>query len=148
MQWSTEMPTPAYPLPPPVLDALRRGNTIEAIKLLRTATGLGLGEAKALIDVHQRSNPVPHPVSAGPVSLGAALIDALQKGNKIEAIRLLREQTGLGLKAAKDATYASGRVADPLSSGLSPGEVPRSSKLAWMIALAIAALTAYHYLDF
>jgi ribosomal protein L7/L12 len=33
----------------------------------------------------------------------AAVLDALQRGNKIEAIKIYRESTGVGLKEAKDA---------------------------------------------
>jgi hypothetical protein len=37
-------------LPPDVLEALKRGNQIEAIKLLRKAKGMGLSEAKGRVD--------------------------------------------------------------------------------------------------
>ena len=30
------------------------------------------------------------------------VVEALKRGNKVEAIKLLREQTGVGLKEAKD----------------------------------------------
>ena len=46
------IPNSTEPLPPEVVDALRRGNKIEAIKRLRTATGLGLAEAKDRIEAH------------------------------------------------------------------------------------------------
>jgi hypothetical protein len=41
-------------LPPPVVDALRRGKKIEAIKEYRQATGAGLKEAKDHIEEAQR----------------------------------------------------------------------------------------------
>ena len=37
-------------LPPEVLRAIERGRKIEAIKLLRESTGLGLANAKVLVD--------------------------------------------------------------------------------------------------
>jgi hypothetical protein len=37
-------------LSPQIQDALRRGNKIEAIKLYRELTGVGLAEAKSVID--------------------------------------------------------------------------------------------------
>ena len=37
-------------LPPEVMDAIRDGRKIEAIKLLREAKGLGLANAKVLVD--------------------------------------------------------------------------------------------------
>jgi hypothetical protein len=36
-----------------VLAALRGGNKIEAIKLLRERTGVGLAEAKGIVDAHE-----------------------------------------------------------------------------------------------
>lgn len=48
-------------LPPDVLDAVKAGNKIVAIKLLRAATGLGLANAKVLVDRaaarHASNNP-------------------------------------------------------------------------------------------
>lgn len=45
-------------IPPQALEALRQGNKIEAIKVLRVASGLGLKEAKDAIEAHMRQNPV------------------------------------------------------------------------------------------
>src|SRR5258706_4742336 len=44
------MTNPLHALPADVVDALRQGNKIEAIKRLRAATKVGLAEAKAAID--------------------------------------------------------------------------------------------------
>ena len=48
----------ATPLPPQVLDAIRSGRTIDAIRLLREATGMDLKSAKDLIDAHARGAAV------------------------------------------------------------------------------------------
>jgi ribosomal protein L7/L12 len=40
-----------------VIEAIERGNKIEAIKLLRESTGLGLKEAKDIIDAYEDSRP-------------------------------------------------------------------------------------------
>jgi ribosomal protein L7/L12 len=37
--------------------ALKRGNAIEAIKLVRSATGLGLKESKDVVDGYLKSHP-------------------------------------------------------------------------------------------
>ena len=37
-------------LPPEVIDAIRQGHKVEAIKLLRESKGLGLANAKVLVD--------------------------------------------------------------------------------------------------
>ena len=98
------------PLPADVLEALQQGQTVEAIKRLRTATGLGLKEAKEAIDRHLAGRPArPRPSIAAMAALPFAVAAALRKGDKIEAIRLMREKGGLGLKEAKEAVEAYGR---------------------------------------
>ena len=77
---------------------------------------------------------------AGPVfssGLPPLVVDALQRGQKIEAIRLMREITGAGLKEAKDLVDASPHAA--VRSGLSPGEMPRTGRAIW-IAVAVLLL--------
>lgn len=72
---------------------------------------------------------------------------ALQRGNKIEAIKLLRKHTGLGLKEAKDQIDAI-EMAPTISAPLSaPGEVPASSGRGWLWALlVIAGAIVYYFL--
>lgn len=159
-------------LPPDVLDALRRGRTFEAIKRLRKATGLGFAEAKALVEhagALATSAPAhaPHEFRQNPDD-GRVLPDAVQhalaRGDKVGAIKLLRERTGLGLNAARarieavagstgfpdhvppaaarsDAMPES--VLQPRAGGLAPGEVPNSNAGLWIVVLAAATLAAY-----
>ena len=70
------------------------------------------------------------------------VVEALKRGNKVEAIKLLREQTGVGLKEAKDAVDASGIEGPAKSSGEGSARV----KIPWMILLVVIALLAYTYL--
>jgi hypothetical protein len=53
------------PLPPAALSALRQGNKIEAIKEVRAAHGLGLKEAKDLVDAYASSHPAEFAGSPG-----------------------------------------------------------------------------------
>ena len=46
-------------LPVDVVDAVKAGRRIEAIRLLREATGMGLANAKVLIDTAARRHGVP-----------------------------------------------------------------------------------------
>src|SRR5262245_17299284 len=94
-------------LPEDVRDALSRGDKIAAIRLLREQTGLGLAEAKAAVE----AGLTPSPPATWPESeqLPPEVTAALITGNKIEAIKLLRQATGLGLKAAKDRLDAAAR---------------------------------------
>jgi ribosomal protein L7/L12 len=129
-----------------VLQALADGNLIEAIKLLR-ATGLGLKEAKDLIDIHQMGGDVPPSFDATMPSgtLAPNVIEAIRRGNRIDAIRLLRDQTGMGLQEAKDAVEAY-EAEHPAVAATSPGEVEASggSPLRWIAALVVAAIVAYY----
>lgn len=134
------------PLPPAVKAALSQGQKIEAIRLLREHTGLSLADAKAAVE---QEGVV---VSLGTSSPGAEgqlpphVLAALAQGEKIEAIKLLREATGLGLKEAKsavDAAEAAAATPSPHRGALAPGEVPRSPRHGrlwpWLVAGLVAA---------
>jgi len=167
------MTFPNTPLPPDVIEAIGRGRTIDAIKRLRKATGMGLAEAKSAIEMHVRANP-PAPGQArhgadarsapdlGRV-LPEAVMEALQRGDTLGAIRVLRERTGLSLKAARERVEAAGgpvaaslphvdhRIEAPppqqvyFKPGLAPGEVPRSNASLWLVLL-LAALAIGGYI--
>lgn len=96
---------------------LIQGKKIHAIKLYREQSGLGLREAKDAVDLIENTllarGPSSFQAQAGdPVTEGALPIldvsdeeirQCLLKGNKIQAIKLYRQQTGLGLREAKEA---------------------------------------------
>ena len=125
------------PLPQNVRDAIERGNLVDAIKLLRQQTGLGLKEAKDLVDSQVGGN-VAKAARSWSGTLPASAAAALEQGNKVDAIRLLREQTGLGLAEAKAIIDAHSQRIVAERNVLSPGEVPRSgSGLLWLAASAI-----------
>ena len=144
------MPAPANPLPAKVAAALQRGNLIEAIKLLRDAKGGGLKAAKDAIDDYLRVKPATpalavRPSMKAPSAVPPSVAQAIQAGNTIEAIKLMREQTGMGLKKAKDAVDGL-RAQSQWSQGGSPGEVPRSSGAVWWVVIAVGAGAAYYFL--
>jgi ribosomal protein L7/L12 len=148
-----------------VLEALRRGNTIEAIKLLRASGNFGLKEAKALLEAFQRSQaaqdriePKPGQAALKPNqahrqpgqpdvksrgTVPPTVADALKQGNKLEAIRRLREQTGMGLKEAKDAVELQAHVHQGTPGGLSPGQVPDSPRALWWTVALLAVAAAF-----
>jgi ribosomal protein L7/L12 len=101
--------------PAPASDTFARVRTlmmqdekIEAIKLLREKTGMGLAEAKAAVERLEAGGYVDSNASAGsghaqlPGELAAAVRGLLQRGDKIAAIKLVRERMKLDLKDAKD----------------------------------------------
>jgi len=104
-----------------VQEQLRAGKKIEAIKLYREQTGVGLREAKEAVEAIERGETpaLPSPqlpaTSPNPYGIDLAAITALvRQGNKIGAIKLYREQTGIGLKEAKDAVEALERGEMPV----------------------------------
>jgi len=66
--------------------------------------------------------------------------EAVTSGRKIEAIKLLRAETGMGLKEAKHAVEELER-----SLGLPPAETGCSGPVVTLVGLAVAALIFYRY---
>ena len=142
------MPEPAKPLPVKVVEALQRGNILDAIKLLRDANGLGLKDAKDVADRYLRGNTVVAAPSRLPGPPPPDVVSALQQGSKIEAIRLMRERSGLGLKEAKDAVDAYEARTQLMQGTGSPGEVPRSAgAIWWVVGGIVVAWALYHLVD-
>ena len=100
---------PALSLQEAAIGALSRGDKIEAIKIVREATGLGLKEAKDAVERYvEGDSPFPSRAPSSPDSnaMPLAAVSALQNGKLIVAIRIVREARGIGLKDAKDAVEA------------------------------------------
>ncbi len=81
-----------HQLPDHVVEVARRGNFIEAIKLLRAATGMGLKEAKELIDAFKRGDAGASSGKLGVDAILGSALTAMRSGSRPEAIKLLREQ--------------------------------------------------------
>ncbi len=139
------MPTPYPDMPAAVKAALDRGQKIEAIKLLREATGLGLKEARDAVEHMEAGGSMPSVEQpAIGTDAGDEIARALAQGHKLEAIRLYREKKGVGLKEAKDAIEAMSPNRSPVTPGLSPGEVKGSGGLTWLtVAVVAAAIASY-----
>ncbi|WP_054535105.1 ribosomal protein L7/L12 [Herpetosiphon geysericola] len=90
---------------------LLQGKKIEAIKQVRLQTNLGLKEAKDYVEMIERGENPSQLMSANRATPQAQVLpeDLLREaqaiarqGNKIQAIKLVRQATNLGLKEAKD----------------------------------------------
>jgi hypothetical protein len=77
--------------------------------------------------------------------LPAAAIAALAKGNKIEAIKIVRQEWGADLKDSKDAVeaYAKGRP-DLMPASQQAGS--RAEAWFWLLGLVAVAVAAYYFL--
>lgn len=91
-----------------VKDLLAQGRKIDAIKLMRETNGLSLEAAKDSVEAIEKHGR-PTLGELGMMStvrraqeLGNEVHHLVAKGEKIEAIRLVRDRTGLGLKEARD----------------------------------------------
>lgn len=106
--WAVEMNEPgsaaADAIRGQVQRLLRQGRKIEAIRIYREATGLGLAESKAAVEAIA-ANRVSEILAQSSES-DRPLIERLAAGDKIGAIKLYRERHGSGLKEAKDAVEA------------------------------------------
>ena len=105
-----------------LLELIGQGRKIDAVKVYREVTGLGLKEAKDAVEAMGFApqdplsgglrNPPP-PAGASPSTLSnlssaqqGSIRELIRQNRKIEAIKLYREATGLGLKESKDAVEA------------------------------------------
>jgi ribosomal protein L7/L12 len=119
---------------------VRAGRKIEAIKLLREATGLGLAEAKQFVE------RLEHDPGAAPSDLEELSDSDVQQiqaaifaGDKIGAIRLHREASGMGLKESKDfieALDAELRRTDPTRFTAAPAKGCLGAVLCTVVILS------------
>ena len=107
-----------------IKNLLDQGKKIEAIKLAREKTGFPLEAAKDMVEMIEKAGSAPAPAAVKASPQGAAptppqklsVVSVLKlvreigpevrglakAGKKIEAIQLIRDRTGLGLKEAKE----------------------------------------------
>jgi large subunit ribosomal protein L7/L12 len=119
-----------------ILSLVKQGHKIAAIKLYREQTGSGLAEAKAAVETLaagqriERRNAEADGIKAE--SLEGQVLAFMQGQKKIEAIKLYREQTGVGLKEAKDAVE---------SLAAKYGINPKGAGCAGIVLLMVIAMT-------
>ncbi len=89
-----------------VRDALARGDKIGAIKLLREQTGVGLKEAKEVIDALESGQSLNIATKQVSVVSDSEIEQLIRDDKMIYAIKAYREKTGASLKEAKDAVDA------------------------------------------
>jgi ribosomal protein L7/L12 len=129
-----------------ITDTLKREGIIQAIKVFREVTGVGLAEAKAAVEAIRDMN-FRTAASNVAASVIPPLTDALdqvretlRRGNKIDAIKLYREITRSSLAAAKDAVekmavekMSAGRpTLKAMVSGVAPRPTPARPPLPFV----------------
>jgi ribosomal protein L7/L12 len=151
LQPATTVPTD--PLPAEAVAAVSRAQLIEAVKIVRERHGLGLKEAKDLVDRY-RSNPMPMPVAtaiAEAEGLDAqggrvpkAALEALARGDMLEAVKIMQETGGLGLKQALALIETHKRQSPPRIPTVAAGD--QRSGWLWIAILLAATACAYFWL--
>ncbi|MEW4487779.1 ribosomal protein L7/L12 [Thalassoglobus sp. JC818] len=98
-----------------LLETLRSGNQIEAVKLYREWTGSSLAESKQAVEDVQRkfesgmsAEEILQSAEAGSSNSNSedaqrqAVLEEIRKGRKLQAIKIYRDYSGVGLKEAKE----------------------------------------------
>lgn len=154
------MPHSDIRLPPEAAAALARGELIQAIKIVRGATGLDLKEAKDLVEAYAAHpdagkrliHALDTKAAATQLVFPQQAADALARGALIDAIKHMRAANPqLGLKEAKDAVDAivkrrPSAMQAPHASRRVPTVVQGDSGSGgwvWLLVAAIAAATAW-----
>ena len=89
-------------------------------------------------DTNRKSNAGP------PLTIGA--ISALHRGNKIEAIKIVREERHIGLKDAKDIVDDYVRSQPALQSVFADAQVEVKRRALWLAVLMALAFLGYYFL--
>lgn len=153
-----------------LLDQLNRADTVpgSSFSSIKTTTTTVNGKTTTSVTVSgdhaEAIEALMSGANAVPAETRAEVEDAMARGNKIEAIKLLRDATGLGLAQAKDHIDAAmdgialdwqilqrqsvrSSVPNHFPPGVpSPGEVPRGQgRYLWLLVLALAAAGLWYY---
>lgn len=126
------------------VSAIGRGDLVHAIRLTREQTGLGLKEAKELVETHGRDDTHPNTSGGSSSVVATEAVVALQKGKLIDAVKAFRERNGGGLKDAKEAVE---RYLDehPLTKRQFREAALRDRRRIGMIILALLVALALGY---
>lgn len=122
-----------------VIEALRGGQKIEAIQRYRNATGMGLAEAKTVVDALAKTISTGEMPDGADSNISGELVELVRNGEFIAAIRRYREVTGCGLAEAKIAVEALAQeagVVRPKNAGAAVVAVT----VAFLIAAAVAGV--------
>ena len=91
-----------------ISELLRDAQKIAAIKVYREATGASLAEAKEAVERFQAEGTLPARDTSD-TAWESEVLRLLVAGRKIPAIKLYRQQQGVGLKEAKESVEALAR---------------------------------------
>ena len=128
--------------------ALRSGDKIEAIRLLRKESGLDLAAAKNWVDryaaggINLANSPFD---STSKVTVPSEAVAALNEGDRISAIRHVRAANNLGLKEARECVDRYLSANPTIQWQFEERNAPRRARQRFwfMVAALVVALGAY-----
>jgi ribosomal protein L7/L12 len=91
-----------------VKELLANGRKIDAIKLVREKTRFSLGAAKEMVETMERvASPAAHERTMAETlqiarELAPEVRRLVKQGQRLEAVKLIRKRTGMGLREAKE----------------------------------------------
>lgn len=142
--------------PAEAIAALGKGDTIVAIKLVRSANGMDLRTAKQAVDAYLLGErnfstdayEAPTKAHVGTGELPPEALAALAENKRIEAIKIVREHYGLHLKEAKEKVDAYiGKHPSRARQAIKTSTVERDRMLprgGWIL-LGLALLAAFYF---
>ncbi|MGA0024222.1 MAG: ribosomal protein L7/L12 [Burkholderiales bacterium] len=81
-----------------------------------------------------------------PQDIPAAAVAALEKGSKIEAIKIVRIDQGIGLKEAKDVVEQYLDAKPDLQSRMNAASIEAAKGgLGWIFLVAVVALAVFYF---
>jgi ribosomal protein L7/L12 len=139
------MTLPVASIPSAAIDALRRGNTIEAVKILRSAAPLDLKTAKDMIDAYRRSETLATRPGTAASSMTRGALEAKHAVEQTAVVERMRVASGFGLARAQERIDTARFRDHPHGiGGRSPGETARSGPLLrWIIVVALVGYAFY-----
>ena len=94
---------------PSVIRLLDSNRKLEAIKFVKDSTGVSLKEAKGFVEKHEATASTakahlenPFTSNSVPDAITEQARNLVNQGRKMEAIKLVKDSTNLGLKECKD----------------------------------------------
>ena len=128
--------------------AAKAGNIIEAIKITRESTGLGLKEAKELVENSLESN-YSYASTPSADTMPSNALSALQNGRLIDAIKHYRQHNRTGLKEAKEAVERYLNDNPSVKQQFKEAASARGNPflaIAWLAAFIVLCVAAYNWI--
>jgi ribosomal protein L7/L12 len=82
----------------------------------------------------------------GSPQLSAGAVSALHRGDKIEAIRITREERRIGLKESKDAVDEYIRTQPALQASLAARQADATRSILFWLGVVVAAVAIGYYM--